>query len=213
MLAWPQVPAPVFVDERGHAWVSTRGALLHVWTPWVTLLGLVSLIWLLRSDEAPTMAIGFGIILVLAFAWRYHGSGKHEALAWRLQEDGGLAVALANGEIRILGRVQSSEPIGKVGWARWTRFTHWTWRFPKQEFGKSGKSFGIIGKLISPMFSLGLATVSADLMVGDFNGRYLVLWPCLRQPETCALVTLDTGATWIVTARTVEALRQGLQSR
>ncbi|HJW31925.1 MAG TPA: hypothetical protein VJ505_01035 [Holophagaceae bacterium] len=210
MLAWPRVPAPRFTDEQGLSWVSTRGALLHVWTPWVTLLALGLVVWAMGKDGFPILAMILSALTVIAFAWRYHGSGKYEALAWRIREDGQLAVAFADGGIRALGRVETHEPVGKVGWFRWTRFTHWTWRFPKQKFGKGDQNFGIIGKLISPQLSLGLFTISADLMIGDYQGRHGVFYPCLHRPETCALVTLESGATWILTARTEEALRAGL---
>ncbi|HJV89945.1 MAG TPA: hypothetical protein VJ623_06545 [Holophagaceae bacterium] len=166
--------------------------------------------WVLMGDGASIFGVILSLLMVIAFAWRHHGSGKYEALAWRIQDDGRLAVAFANGDVLTLGRIESQEPVGKVGWFRWTRFTHWTWRFPKQKFGKADRDFGIIGKLISPQLSLGFFSISADLLVGDYQGRHWVFYPCLHRPETCALVTMDSGKTWILTARTEEALRAGL---
>jgi hypothetical protein len=211
MLVSPTAPLPRFSDEHGQAWVSTRGALLRAWTPWVVLVALVFLALALLEDAfAPVWSIGTPALLLLVFAWRFRGSGKHEALAWRINAGRDLSILHGDGSIRSLGVVASQEPLGALGWFQFTSFTHWTWRFPKQQFRKGGRTTGIIGKLISPLFSLGFFGVSGDLMVGDFQGRYLLFWPCLRRPETCALVTMATGEMYILTARTPDALASGI---
>jgi hypothetical protein len=131
-------------------------------------------------------------------------------MAWRIDPGARLVVLNGDGSIRSLGRVERHEPFGAMTFNRFSSFTHWTWRFPKQQFAKGDQVTGILGKLMSPMFSLGLITVSGDLFYGDYQGRYFLIWAVLRRPETCAIVEMEGGADYLVTARSPEALAAGL---